>query len=226
MFDKVYPLVKDLMKPHESAGHGIDHIDQVYDLGMKIHKIEGGNQDIVVLATLLHDADDYKLFGEESSQNLTNAKRIMNQCDTSPEIQNSVCDIISTMGYSKLLAGVRPTTIEGKIVSDADMCCMGGATAVIRVIQFGEHVGRPIFDRNKWPRVKNLDSQEYKKYDDTGVNHFFEKLLKIKGLLFTGTARQLAEPGHEFMIQFLRQYFIENNIPEWNEYLDRYLQDI
>lgn len=224
--ENVRRLVSDLMRPHASSGHGIDHIDQAYELGMKICEKEGGDKNIIALAVLLHDVDDYKLFGEENSKNLANAKRIMGRCDIREEIQVAVCGIISTMGYSKLLAGIKPTTLEGKIVSDADMCCKGGATAIIRLIQFGVVFNQPLFDRNIWPRVENLDPKEYKKHKGTGINHFFEKLLKIKGLLFTNTAKELMAPCHEFMIQFLRTFFNENNAPEWNEYLNKYLQDL
>lgn len=225
MIEKVKALVEELMAKHDVDGHGIAHINQVYDLGMKIQEKEGGDRDIIAIAILLHDVDDYKLFGEENSKNLNNAKQIMNQCEVPTTIQEAVCEIVSTMGYSKLLAGIRPKTLEGQIVSDADMC-YGGATSIIRTIQYGAKIHRSVWNRNDWPRVGNLDAKEYKKYNDTAINHFFEKILKLKGLLFTETARKLAEPGHELLILFLRNFFVENNAPEWDEYLDKYLQEL
>ena len=214
------------MSAHESAGHGMDHINQVYDLGMRIHENEGGNRDIIALAILLHDVDDYKFFGDENAQNLTNAKRIMNQCGVDVNTQTTVCEIISTMGWSRLLAGIRPTTLEGRIVSDADMCGITGALAIVRTAQFGKSINRPFFIREKWPRTDIITAEEYKKFNDSSINYFFERLLKMQGLLFTDTAKQIAAPGHDFIIAFLRRYFIENNAPAWNEYLDKFLAEL
>ena len=130
------------------------------------------------------------------------------------------------MGYSNLLAGIRPKTLEGQIVSDADMCTLGGATAICRILRYGEKIGRPIFDKSIFPRLYDIDAEEYKKRNNTDINHFFEKLLRLRGLLFTKTARDIATPGHEFMIQFLRNYFAENNVPEWTEFLDKYTAEL
>ena len=41
---------------------------------------EDANMEVVAISALLHDADDYKLFGQECADKLTNAKRIMNEC--------------------------------------------------------------------------------------------------------------------------------------------------
>lgn len=114
----------------------MDHIDRVLDLSLKFALKENGNKDIVSLIALLHDVDDYKLFGMESSENLTNAKRIMNECNIDSNIQDQVCLQLNNIGYSKRLNGHYPTTIEGKIVSDADMCDVLGANCILRVYKF------------------------------------------------------------------------------------------
>jgi hypothetical protein len=58
---------------------------------------EGENREVIGVAPL-HDTDDYKLFGEEYSKNLTNATKIMNECDITQDIQTTVKQIISTVG--------------------------------------------------------------------------------------------------------------------------------
>jgi HD superfamily phosphodiesterase len=57
----------------DKSGHGIDHIDRVYNMAMRFCDTEGGNLEIIARAAMLHDAADYKLFGEQSSKKLTNA---------------------------------------------------------------------------------------------------------------------------------------------------------
>ncbi len=48
----------------------------VLALSLKFSNIENANKDIVTLIALLHDVDDYKLFGMDNAKNLTNAKKL------------------------------------------------------------------------------------------------------------------------------------------------------
>ena len=59
------------------------------------------------------------------------------------------------MGYSKYLDGVRPTSLEGKVVSDADMLDLG-ANGIIRTLEYGFVKGRPVFDVNALPVAYKL----------------------------------------------------------------------
>lgn len=212
----------------DKSGHGADHVERVYALAMKLSANENVNQEVIALAALLHDVDDYKLFGEENAKNLTNAKKIMQQNGVNEEISGLVCDIISHMGYSKCLQGIRPQTQEGKIVSDADMLEAIGAMGTVRCLAYALdkcHSGTDqIFDRNIWPEV-NLSAEEYKKANrksDNFINHFFEKMLKLKDLMMTKAGQKEAQIRHQFMLDFLYEFFRENDCPEWIEYLKNY----
>jgi uncharacterized protein len=59
------------------------------------------------------------------------------------------------------------------------------------------------------PPRERLTAEEYRSGNDTAINHFYEKLLKLKELMNTGYARQLAEERHRFMEQFLEQFYQE-----------------
>ena len=82
------------------------------------------------LIALLHDVDDYKIFGFDNANNLANANAILNSVNASEIVKRSVLSSISSIGYSKLLKGIRPETIEGMVVSDANMCDAIGANNV------------------------------------------------------------------------------------------------
>jgi uncharacterized protein len=43
----------------------------------------------------------------------------------------------------------------------------------------------------------------------TSVNHFYEKILKIKDTLNTSTAKEIAEERHKFVEEFLDRFFKE-----------------
>lgn len=231
MIDKIKNEVRQLMFGNND-GHGFDHIERVYELSMKLAAEEKADKQIVGLAALLHDVDDYKLFGDDNAEKLTNARRIMEDNGADAETVEKVCDIISNMGYSKALKGIRPQTLEGQIVSDADMLDAIGANGVIRTLAYALercHSGNnQIFDKNIWPELF-LTTEEYKKPDrssDNFINHFFEKLLRLKKMMFTSGGRKEADIRHKFMVGFLEEFFRENNCPEWIEYLKNYQKDV
>ena len=222
MLEQVKKLVLELMK-NDDSGHGNDHIMRVYNLAMKFANIEGGNKDIVGTAALLHDVDDYKLVGIENSKKLTNAKTIMNRANVTLDIQQRVLEILETMGYKKLLSGTRPTSLEGKIVSDADMCDVLGANGILRIATYTAKHDKPFFDKNLWP-IENMDSHKYNRVcSDSAVCHFFEKVLKVRGLMLTNAGRTEAIKREKITIDFLKNIFYEYEANDWIDYLDNYL---
>lgn len=229
MIQNVAQKVKECLIT-DVSGHGFDHTERVLLLAKKLATRQTVNMVVIELAALLHDVDDYKIFGQESANNLTNAKRIMVECDVPPQMMEAVCSIISHMGYSNLLAGFRPTTIEGSIVSDADMLDAIGVNGIIRTLQYAfmrtQKYGTPIFDKDVWPEL-NLTSEEYKKRrkSDNCINHFFEKGLKLKDLMLTEAGKKEAQIRHQRFVWFLEGFFEENNTPEWLDYLHNFLEN-
>lgn len=212
----------------DSCGHGFDHVERVCRLALRMAEQEKADAEIVGLAALLHDADDYKLFGEECAKNLTNAKSIMAKNGVDDTKALKICEIIGTMGYSKALKGIRPQSLEGKIVSDADMLEAIGAMGAVRCLAYALdkcHGGtNQIFDADVWPEP-NLTAEAYKipnRRSDNFINHFFEKMLKLKNMMFTASGRKEAEIRHHFMVDFLYEFFRENGADEWIEYLKNY----
>lgn len=224
MVEEVQQKVYELLN-NDNSGHGMEHINRVLNLALKFAKIENANKDIVVLIALLHDVDDYKLFGMDNAENLTNAKRIMDDCNVDSKMQEQVCIALNNIGYSKRLKGCCPSTLEGKVVSDADMCDALGANGILRVYTYSMKNGKPFFDRNIFP-VENLSADRYtKRCADNSVCHIFEKILKLKDLMLTESGKEEAKGRHQIIVDFLYHLFVEENAPEWTNYLDNYLKN-
>ena len=215
--NEVYEILKS-----DLSGHGMNHINNVINLALEIANFTSSNKTIVYLIALLHDVDDYKIVGMNNASLLSNAKRILNKYLNDEVLIQEVIKGISEIGYSKRLDGIIPSSIEAKIVSDADMLDAIGANGIIRSIEYNTSKGRKIFDENIFPKL-NMNSLEYKqKNDSTMINHVFEKLLRLEGLMLTNKGKELAKNRTKFMLDFLFQYFNELKLDSWIEYLNEY----
>lgn len=209
----------------DNSGHGMEHVNRVLNLSLKFAKTERANKDVVALIALLHDVDDYKLFGIESAENLINAKKILNQCSITDNIKEQVLNAIKTIGYSKRLKGISPLTLEAMVVSDADMCEGIGATGILRSYQYNLSHNNLFFEKNIYPTL-NMSANDYMaKKNGTVVTHMFEKLLKLKDLMLTNSGKKEAIERHNIMIEFLYHFFEEENVPDWIDYLNNYLNE-
>lgn len=223
MIEDIKKQVYDLLN-NDDSGHGYDHIERVLNMSLKFAKKEKADINLVSLIALLHDVDDYKLFGVDNANNLTNAKKFMTTANIPLEIQNKVLSELSNFGYSKALKGIRPKTIEGMIVSDADMCDCLGITGILRIYKYGLKNGKPFFDKDIFP-IENITADEYNsRCANSSVCHIFEKILKLKYLMMTDSGKEEAINRHKIVVDVLYHLFEEENVPEWKEYLDNYIK--
>ena len=109
-------------------------------------------------------------------------------------------------------------------MSDADMLDAMGAIGILRSYHYNITHGNPFFDKDDFPLL-DLDVEKYKsKKTGTVVNHIFEKLLKLKDLMLTEKGKEESLRRYNFFINFLSEYFIEEDVPEWQEYLNNYIK--
>lgn len=218
--DEVYNLLK-----FDESGHGMEHINRVFKLSIMFSRREGVDEFVPSLIALLHEVDDYKLFGEEAADNLTNAKMIMNKADIEENVQNKVLNAIKKIGYKKSLRGIRPESIEGMIVSDADMCDAIGVTGILRSYDYQKSNGKPFFDKKSFPE-ESIDISNYKLCDDSVVRHCFNKLLCLKGMMMTEAGKMEASNRHDIIVSLLYHLFEEENANEWKDYLDKFIDNL
>lgn len=220
MIDKVYKEVEKLLAS-DNSGHGMNHINRVVKLACVFADNESANKDIVTLIALLHDVDDYKLFGET---NLANAKEIMIKCNIDDNTKEIILKAISTIGYSKRISGITPESIEAKVVSDADMCDALGATGILRTYAYSKEHNRPFFDKDTFPNL-NLTVDDYKKGSASGVNHIFEKILRLPKMMLTKSGRKEAIKRQKIVVDFLFNLFEEEDALKWRTFLINYIRD-
>lgn len=212
----------ELLLGNDVSGHGMDHIDRTLFLALDFAKETNANRLIVCLIALLHDVDDYKLFGQKHADELSNAMRIMEKCQIDQEIIQEVILGIQNIGFSKRLKGLVPHSLEAKIVSDADMCDAMGMNGILRTYAFSLSKGQPFFDKNIFPSVITNTDDYKKERNSTGICHVFEKLLRLKDFMLTPQGKKEASIRHDTMIYFLYHFFKEENADQWISYLHDY----
>lgn len=204
----------------DCSGHDFEHILRVLKNAERILACEPEADGLVVrLAAILHDVDDYKLGADEQR-----VQRFFAENNVSGELVRKVFDVIGMISFSKSGCAPHFETIEQKIVSDADKLDAMGAIGVCRTVMYSTATGRSLFQADEFPN-ENLTSEEYKNKNRVGnhaINHFFEKLLKLKGAMQTKEGKREAERRHQFMRLFLEEFFEELEEPRWQEYLKNY----
>lgn len=174
--------ITSLLHNHRSNGHGDDHSLRVLSNAMKIAKGYSCNMEVVTLAALLHDVDDHKLF---NTVNNANARKFLVAEDIVSETIEEICEVINVVSFTH---GQSPRTIEGKIVQDADRLDAIGAIGIARAFAYGGSVGNDLSNT---------------------IQHFRDKLLKLKGMMNTPEATEEAELRHEEIVSFLSQLIVE-----------------
>ena len=94
------------------------------------------------------------------------------------------------------------------VVQDADRLDAIGAIGIGRTFAYGGHKGREMYNPNIKPEFHST-AEQYKNNVTPTINHFYEKLLLLKDLLNTNTAKKMAERRHKFMEKFLDEFFKE-----------------
>uniref|UniRef100_A0A7N2R1H8 Uncharacterized protein n=1 Tax=Quercus lobata TaxID=97700 RepID=A0A7N2R1H8_QUELO len=80
---------------------------------------------------------------------------------------------------------------------------------IARCFTFGGSRSRVLHDPAIQPRSDLSKEQYMKKDEQTTVNHFHEKLLKLKDLMKTKAGQKRAERRHKFMEEFLKEFYEE-----------------
>lgn len=198
-------LVKEKLE-RDSSGHDWWHIYRVVQTTKRIAAQEGADTFVCELAALLHDVVDEKLNADPAAAQ-RELEAWLAASGTPAAAVDHVLEIISTMSFK---GGARPPmrTLEGQVVQDADRLDAIGAVGISRVFAYSGWKGRPIHDPSLMAR-EHMTEAEYRAGNDTAINHFYEKLLKLKELMNTAYALQLAEERHRFMELYLAQFYAE-----------------
>jgi len=203
-------FVKETLSNAE-GGHDWFHIERVWKNAQLIASSEQ-NADLLIieLGALLHDIADSKFHNGDESIGPKVAREFLEDQQVDENTIHEVTQIIKHISFKGGHQEATYTSKELAIVQDADRLDAIGAIGIARTFNYGGFKGNKLYDPDIAPKL-NMSKCEYKKGDNPTVNHFYEKLLLLKNLMNTQTGKRLAQQRHQYMEQFLEQFYAEWN---------------
>lgn len=211
--EEIINIVKEYAKnicKDDATGHDWWHIQRVYNNAMLINQKENADKFVITLIVLMHDLYDHKFYKGNIEEKLKETIKELNIYNYVQE--NDIENIINScvnLGFSANMTTKKELSIEGKIAQDADRLDALGAIGIARTFMYGGKRERAMYDPDNNELV---DEEEYKQNGSkTTISHFYDKLLKIKDLMNTETAKMIAQERHQYLENFLEEFF-----DEWN----------
>lgn len=191
----------------DNSGHNFQHIERVVKNASYLIKYEGGNEKIIITACYLHDVIDHKLFEDVDAQKVKIINLLIDNNYLTSEIDEIIA-IIENVSFSK--GNINECdNLNLKIVRDADRLDALGAIGIVRTIEYGNSKNRLFYEEANLDRTKI--GVIFKDSTNTSLSHFYDKLLKLKDLMHTSTAKKMAEKRHKFLLIFLEEFYEELN---------------
>lgn len=198
MMDHLMNKVREVYAQFD-ASHDFQHIERVYQNALAIlHTEPTADVEVVKIAVLLHDVSDKKYTDSKEQE-----EQLIAELPVSEEKKRHIRDCIAQVSFN---GGneLEATSLEAKIVRDADRLDAIGAIGIARTFAYGGAKGRKLYDKDEDARI-NMSESEYRQKNTASVTHFYEKLLLLKDLMVTEKGKQMALERHQFMESFLKQ---------------------
>lgn len=190
----------------DHTGHNFDHIERVIKMATRIAKEEKTDKLITLGAAYLHDVADDKLV-DDPDRLESEIREFLKNIELTAEQINEIMYITHNLSFSKSLSKNPPKlSLPGQVVQDSDRLDAIGAIGITRAIYYGGANAETIYDPAVKPREK-MNKAEYRNLDnETIINHFYEKLLKLTSMMNTPTAKKIALHRQQFMYEFLNEF--------------------
>lgn len=205
-------FVKNKMQS-ESTGHDWLHVYRVWSNSVKIGQKEQVDMFVVQLGALLHDIADWKFYDGDLSAGARIAKEFLSKLNVESTVIDHVCDIVKKISFKGAKTAKEELSKEGQVVQDADRLDAIGAIGIARAFAYGGYKQREIYNPAIKPIIHEL-FEHYKNSTGTSINHFHEKLLFLKDMMNTQTAKKMANERHAFMEEYVRRFYEEIEVNE------------
>ncbi|MFJ7798113.1 HD domain-containing protein [Pseudomonas sp. NPDC096950] len=195
-------LLPHALEPSEDGAHDLSHLQRVWHNVRTLQAQEGGDLEVLLASVLLHDCvaveKNSPLRSQASRLAADKAATLLTTLDWSDAKIAAVVHAIEAHSFS---ANIAPTTLEAKIMQDADRLDSLGMLGVARTFYIAGRMGSALYDPQD-PEAKTRD------YDDKRfcLDHFQTKLLHLADGFQTDTGQQLAQVRHQRLKGFMELF--------------------
>jgi uncharacterized protein len=187
----------------EFSGHDPWHAFRVRDLAIRIAQAIGADTEVVHAAALLHDIGHLSGRAEHAQRGADLAADLLSGSGFPADKVRAVITCIEHHHWLPGRAGdpQRPT-VEYQAFADADRLDALGAIGIARTFAFGGAHSRPIWDPEP-------NTSTHGPYGVSSIHHFYDKLLRLPGDMYTELGRCLADRRVAVMEEFLRTFNLQ-----------------
>lgn len=195
-------LLPHALEPSEDGAHDLSHLQRVWHNARALHAEEGGDLDVLLAAVLLHDCvaveKNSTLRSQASRLAAEKASAVLANMNWPSTKISAVAHAIEAHSFS---ANITPTSLEAKIMQDADRLDSLGMLGVARTFYIAGRMGSALYDPQD-PEAKARD------YDDKRfcLDHFQTKLLHLADGFQTISGQRLARIRHERLKGFMELF--------------------
>lgn len=191
------------------AAHDFEHTRRVVASARALALAEGADLAVVLPAAWLHDCVTVP---KDSPQRALASRLAAEAAAAFLHAEGYPADLVPAVAHAiaahSFSAGIAPTTLEARVVRDADRLDALGAVGVARCLMLGATMGRPLYDpAEPFPLTRSPDDAV------STVDHFFTKLLRLAETMSTPAGRAEAAERTAFMRAYLRQLGREIGAP-------------
>ena len=179
--------------------HDFSHILRVCKLARIIGQKEKADMRVLLPAALLHDLESKK--GHESGQEQSGQaglRAVRSFLEGKGMDRDRIDKVLYAVEVHRFSRGIIPTTLEARILQDADRLDAMGAIGIARLFVTGGAQGREMYHpQDPFCRDREQDDGRW------NLDHFYRKLLTLESGMHTSTAKRLAARRSCVMKQYL-----------------------
>lgn len=209
-------FVQDQLKD-ERTGHDYYHGQRVARLARKMYLEDNPNAHedsrmvaIIETGSYLHDTIDEKIV-DNPQEVIEKIKVVLKESGFDGLEIDDILFTIEHMSFSANIEHHYKLPISGQYVQDADRLESLGALGIARAFTYGGKHGNLIYDPKIKP-AKLISHDQYREHEETTINHFYEKLFHLEGLMNTEAGKNEAHRRTNFMKDFVAEFMAEWNV--------------